>query len=179
MLPCSLLRSRSTTFTQPSPILPQLNNLPYSQTQPAYSTASSHHNSPSLTRTAPSQTQAYRRRPSHSHHRRPSAASSTATTTSSPDTVIGHVLLDRKRFRCSKTNCGTTVGRLADLRRHWEAHHGGPNRAEYFCPVGGCQRSKSFGGGSGRSFGTRKDKRDEHVRNVHRGEGFGSGSDEE
>ncbi|KAF2274783.1 uncharacterized protein EI97DRAFT_88897 [Westerdykella ornata] len=88
-----------------------------------------------------------------------------------PANTIGYVLADKRKFRCAKKEChNSTFGRLADLRRHYEAAHvSAANKPEYYCPVSGCARSRWFGGGGGRSFGTRKDKCDEHVRNVHKG----------
>ncbi|KAF2739546.1 hypothetical protein EJ04DRAFT_334864 [Polyplosphaeria fusca] len=83
--------------------------------------------------------------------------------------IIGHVL-SNKKFRCSNKNCmNANFGRQADLRRHYEQRHE-RNRAEYFCPHSGCSRSHPTGGGKGRGFGTRKDKCEEHIRNVHKGE---------
>ncbi|KAF2240622.1 hypothetical protein BU26DRAFT_203600 [Trematosphaeria pertusa] len=81
--------------------------------------------------------------------------------------VIGHVLMNKKKFKCADSSCNDlTFGRLADLRRHHEQQHA-RNRVQYFCSYAGCPRSHAETGGKGRSFGTRKDKRDEHERNVH------------
>jgi hypothetical protein len=67
-----------------------------------------------------------------------------------------------------------TFGRLADLRRHYNAQHvTGSEKKEYFCRVHDCARNVRV---RKRSFGTRKDKRDEHMRNVH-GIGKQNGSD--
>ncbi|KAF2876580.1 hypothetical protein BDV95DRAFT_483371 [Massariosphaeria phaeospora] len=96
-----------------------------------------------------------------------SRAQQSETRPSEPEHVIGFVLLDKKKFRCAKDECkDLTYGRLADLRRHYDQAHS-RNRAQYFCPYPRCSRSHAPGGGRGRSFGTRKDKRDEHVKNVH------------
>ena len=84
------------------------------------------------------------------------------------DSVIGHVLLDKKKFKCANTECeDLTFGRLADLRRHHDQQHA-KVRHQYFCSFAGCPRSNAVTGGKGRSFGTRKDKKDEHERNVHK-----------
>lgn len=83
--------------------------------------------------------------------------------------TIGYVLVDKKKFKCSNPmpECKErTFGRLADLRRHFEQSHS-TGREEYYCRHRGCARSHAQTGGRGRSFGTRKDKRDEHERNVH------------
>ncbi|KAF1963265.1 hypothetical protein CC80DRAFT_366049, partial [Byssothecium circinans] len=82
---------------------------------------------------------------------------------------IGLVLANKK-FKCLRPTCKDTIfGRLADLRRHHDQQHA-RHRVQYFCSVAGCSRSAkpSGGAGKGRSFGTRKDKRDEHERNVHK-----------
>lgn len=87
--------------------------------------------------------------------------------THSSDDIIGLVLVDKKKFRCPKKECDQlTFGRLADLRRHHDQNHA-RNRAQYYCPYQECDRSYVPGGGRSKSFGTRKDKRDEHIRNVH------------
>ncbi|KAF2640027.1 hypothetical protein P280DRAFT_385153, partial [Massarina eburnea CBS 473.64] len=81
---------------------------------------------------------------------------------------IGVVLVSKK-FKCLKSSCADLIfGRLADLRRHYDQQHA-RHRVQYFCSWSGCMRSSdpSGGAGKGRSFGTRKDKRDEHERNVH------------
>lgn len=80
---------------------------------------------------------------------------------------IGSVM-DNGKFICSYEECqdGTTFGRLADLRRHNEHIHTG-KRKEYFCTYNSCKRSNKNTGGSGRGFGSRRDKRDEHIRTVH------------
>ncbi|PSN64690.1 hypothetical protein BS50DRAFT_499054 [Corynespora cassiicola Philippines] len=83
------------------------------------------------------------------------------------DEVIGYVLANKKIFKCPQKPCAELkFGRLADLRRHHDQAHA-RNRLQFFCPYDGCPRSNAIGGGQGRSFGTRKDKRDEHVKNVH------------
>ncbi|KAF2445819.1 hypothetical protein P171DRAFT_443419 [Karstenula rhodostoma CBS 690.94] len=83
---------------------------------------------------------------------------------------IGYVYADKSKFKCNKCECKDLhFGRMADLRRHYEQTHS-KNRVQYFCSVNGCSRSHASTGGRGRSFGTRKDKRDEHERNVHKKE---------
>lgn len=42
-----------------------------------------------------------------------------------------------------------------------------PLDVAYYCPVKGCHRSRHFGSNGGRSFGSRRDKCEEHVRTVH------------
>jgi hypothetical protein len=82
--------------------------------------------------------------------------------------IIGHVLANKKKFKCVESDCEElTFGRLADLRRHHDQQHARV-RHQYYCSYHGCSRSNAVGGGKGRSFGTRKDKRDEHERNVHK-----------
>ncbi|KAF1973300.1 hypothetical protein BU23DRAFT_568319 [Bimuria novae-zelandiae CBS 107.79] len=86
------------------------------------------------------------------------------------DEPIGLVYEDNKKFKCIKMDCkDLTFGRMADLRRHHSQHHA-KNRAEFFCSVTGCPRAHAPTGGKSRSFGTRRDKRDEHERNVHKKE---------
>ncbi|KAF2195106.1 hypothetical protein K469DRAFT_497458, partial [Zopfia rhizophila CBS 207.26] len=81
-------------------------------------------------------------------------------------TVIGHMLSNGK-IRCPHPNCrGITFGRNADFRRHYTNHHASAKQ-EFWCTELGCNRSPPVGGGRGRSFGNRKDKRDEHLRNLH------------
>lgn len=76
--------------------------------------------------------------------------------------------MDKKKFRCSKPDCkDLTFGRLADLRRHYDQQHA-HRGVQFFCNFDGCPRSYRPTGGRMRSFGTRKDKRDEHERNVHK-----------
>jgi hypothetical protein len=83
---------------------------------------------------------------------------------------IGYVYVDKSKFKCNEPDCkDLTFGRMADLRRHYEQTHS-KNRVQYYCSVSGCQRSHASTSGRGRSFGTRKDKRDEHERNVHKKE---------
>lgn len=87
-----------------------------------------------------------------------------------PENLLGLITSDEK-FLCAKKECShSSFSRLADLKRHYEQSHG-RNRAQFWCPYPGCHRSHAPGGGSGRHFGTRKDKRDEHVRNVHEKKG--------
>lgn len=83
---------------------------------------------------------------------------------------IGHVYENPKKFKCIKADCkDLTFGRMADLRRHHAQHHA-KNRVEFFCREPGCPRAHVPAGGASRSFGTRRDKRDEHERNVHKRE---------
>ncbi|KAF2687649.1 hypothetical protein K458DRAFT_238101, partial [Lentithecium fluviatile CBS 122367] len=92
----------------------------------------------------------------------------TSTRTTHDEEPIGHVLADKSKFKCSKPDCKElTFGRLADLRRHFDQNHS-VQREEYFCRQSGCTRSHNPTGGRGRSFGARKDKRDEHERNRHK-----------
>ncbi|KAF2711817.1 hypothetical protein K504DRAFT_332873, partial [Pleomassaria siparia CBS 279.74] len=86
-------------------------------------------------------------------------------------TIIGYILSDPKKFRCLETSCSSMAfGRLADLRRHHNQQHA-KDRKEFFCPVMECARNGKKGGKKG--FGARRDKRDEHVRNVHQAKGCG------
>ncbi|KAF2108308.1 hypothetical protein BDV96DRAFT_263020 [Lophiotrema nucula] len=112
--------------------------------------------------------------PRKRQHRSPSSPSPSPSPSSSPDPssaespIIGHVLAN-KRFKCSSPSCTTlTFNRQADLRRHYENRHATRSRVEEcYCPVKGCGRSYEVGGKRGRSFGMRRDKRDEHLRTVH------------
>lgn len=113
----------------------------------------------------------------------PSPPSNTASAAKKPrraqrshsnDEPIGYVYFDKSKFKCNKSECkDLQFGRMADLRRHYDQTHA-KNRLQYFCSVSGCSRSHASTGGRGRSFGTRKDKRDEHERNVHKKEREGS-----
>jgi hypothetical protein len=105
------------------------------------------------------------RQPAPQHRRR----GRTLARTDRSEETIGFVLVDKKKFKCSNSNpdCKElTFGRLADLRRHFEQNHS-TGGEEYYCHYSGCSRSHAPTGGRGRSFGSRKDKRDEHERNVH------------
>jgi hypothetical protein len=83
------------------------------------------------------------------------------------EAAIGYVLANKKKFKCTDDECKElTFGRLADLRRHFDQNHSNIGE-EYFCRHSGCPRSHAETGGTGRSFGMRKDKRDEHERMVH------------
>lgn len=86
------------------------------------------------------------------------------------DEPIGLVFENKRKFKCNKTDCkDLTFGRMADLRRHYDQTHA-THRVQFYCSVSGCSRSHAPTGGRGRSFGTRKDKRDEHERTVHKKE---------
>ncbi|CAO2654362.1 Nn.00g110950.m01.CDS01 [Neocucurbitaria sp. VM-36] len=87
------------------------------------------------------------------------------------DPVIGQVTRLGK-FRCLDSGCDDlTFGRQADFKRHYENVHA-PRKIEYFCPEEGCSRSRNPANGKskGRSFNSRKDKMEEHVRTVHQKE---------
>lgn len=79
----------------------------------------------------------------------------------SDEGVIGYVLADEK-YKSSDPGCkGARFTWLGDFRRHFDQQHA--RRAKQcFCNYDGSNRSKG-----NRGFGTRKDKRDEHERNVH------------
>ncbi|KAF2269109.1 hypothetical protein CC78DRAFT_303492 [Lojkania enalia] len=79
------------------------------------------------------------------------------------EAVIGHVLYNKK-FKCARDSCSDiTFARQADLRRHFDHTHA-PNRKLHYCYYEGCQRAQ---GGRNTGF-KRKDKRDEHMRSVHK-----------
>lgn len=86
---------------------------------------------------------------------------------SEPEVITGHVLASGK-FKCSDPTCDDLrFGRQADFRRHHTNVHM-KKKIEYFCTVTGCDRSrKPSKKGKGRSFGNRRDKMEEHVRNIH------------
>jgi len=103
--------------------------------------------------------------PSAQSPERPDLRLSRATRDENP---IGLVYSNKRKFKCSKSTCSDlTFGRMADLRRHYDQTHA-RHRVQYYCGFDGCSRSHAQTGGRGRSFGTRKDKRDEHERNVHK-----------
>lgn len=84
------------------------------------------------------------------------------------DPVIGQVTRLGK-FKCLVSGCDDlTFGRQADFKRHYENVHT-PRKIEYFCPEEGCSRSRrpANGKSKGRSFNSRRDKMEEHVRTVH------------
>ena len=65
-----------------------------------------------------------------------------------------------RRFFCSEPGCSTSCSRKGDLERHCNTKHRIPGiKSEFRCQVEGCDRSKN-------PF-NRKDKRDEHLRNIH------------
>jgi hypothetical protein len=63
-----------------------------------------------------------------------------------------------ERYFCSFPGCSKSFGRISDNRRHVQTVHCQTN--VYCCPVQDCCRSN-------RPF-SRKDKRNEHVRKVHK-----------
>lgn len=89
------------------------------------------------------------------------------TSDSEPEVVTGHVLASGK-FKCSNPECSDLkFGRQADFRRHFTNVHES-KKVEFFCTWKGCDRSKRpIKKGKGRSFGSRRDKMEEHVRTVH------------
>ncbi|KAF1931510.1 uncharacterized protein M421DRAFT_313876 [Didymella exigua CBS 183.55] len=91
----------------------------------------------------------------------------TSTSDSEPEVITGHVLANGK-LKCSDPECSVLkFGRPADFRRHYKMVHE-TKKIEYFCTWKGCDRSKRpFKKGKGRSFGSRRDKMEEHVRTVH------------
>lgn len=91
----------------------------------------------------------------------------TSASDSEPETVTGHVLASGK-FKCSDPECNDLkFGRQADFRRHYINVHAA-KKEEFFCTYKGCDRSKRPSKkGKGRSFGSRRDKMEEHVRTVH------------
>ncbi|KAF9698356.1 hypothetical protein EKO04_003901 [Ascochyta lentis] len=102
------------------------------------------------------------------------AALATATHISDSDNdgdseglIIGCVFASG-RFKCTNKACNDLRFRhQADFRRHHINVHALKEK-EYFCPLLGCARSeKSSKKARGRSFGSRKDKMEEHVQKVH------------
>lgn len=59
-------------------------------------------------------------------------------------------------------SCHMTFTRHADLKRHIDTVHG--KKTSHWCPMEGCPRAEADGN---KAF-PRKDKRDEHVRKVHK-----------
>ncbi|KAH7115238.1 hypothetical protein B0J11DRAFT_128385 [Dendryphion nanum] len=86
----------------------------------------------------------------------------------SASNTMGIITVD-DRFLCTSKDCNLpSFSRLADLRRHYEQQHA-KVRTQLFCPYIDCPRGAGTGGGNkGRSFGNRKDKRAEHIRNKHK-----------
>ncbi|OCK94382.1 uncharacterized protein K441DRAFT_561610 [Cenococcum geophilum 1.58] len=71
------------------------------------------------------------------------------------------MVLSDDRYICHSSICyGLTFNRLADLKRHHNSLHSS-NGVVFWCSANGCRRSLG-----GKPF-PRKDKRDEHVRNMH------------
>jgi hypothetical protein len=138
------LPTNVSQFPPVTPLLPSASLSPYSHT-----------NNASLSPSSPS--------PAPSS---PSSPSSSTSTTNNKDQIIGHILSNPKKFACNDPSCSSkSFGRIADLRRHYNAQHvTGSEKKEYFCHVHDCARN---GRGRKKSFGARKDKRDEHMRNVH------------
>ncbi|UPX16282.1 uncharacterized protein EKO05_0006691 [Ascochyta rabiei] len=81
--------------------------------------------------------------------------------------ITGCILASGK-FKCSEKTCSDLFfGRQADWKRHHITVHASKAK-EYFCSHLGCGRSKKPSDKSkGRSFGSRKDKMEEHMQVVH------------
>jgi hypothetical protein len=96
-----------------------------------------------------------------SGHNTPAMASSSQTqprTSGSASKELGTVFYNDEaqeyRYKCDREECsGKTMGRVQDLKRHFDDFHGGLLLA---CPVAGCTHSK-----------TRKDKLMKHCREAH------------
>jgi hypothetical protein len=92
----------------------------------------------------------------------------------SPKRVILGLLIinndgDNERYECPLPACtGKTFGRAAELKRHHVSCHDGfgNKKAQYWCPVSGCERSKT---GDQGSF-PRKDKMIDHLERMHKDE---------
>jgi hypothetical protein len=82
------------------------------------------------------------------------------------DRTTGFVLASG-RFRCTEHTCSDILfGRQAELRRHYINSHA--QKEEYFCAQLGCDRSrKTTSSSRGRSFGSRRDKMEQHMQAVH------------
>jgi hypothetical protein len=61
--------------------------------------------------------------------------------------------------------CGKTFKRPADLKRHIDTIHN--QTSKYWCPISTCNRHIYYLHGDAKYF-TRKDKRNEHFRKVHK-----------
>jgi hypothetical protein len=88
----------------------------------------------------------------------------------SRSTVIGTFLTNDEvggdYYVCSIPNCANdTFGRVHELKRHYASKHGGVGgkRQQFWCPVTGCDRSKT---GLGKAF-PRKDKMKDHSKRMH------------
>jgi|SRR5579871_3700842 len=79
--------------------------------------------------------------------------------------IIGSIL-SNDRYACNKPRCsGITFARLSELKRHIKTQH---IKAEIFwCNYAGCRRSRTSRAEDGKPF-SRKDKRNEHERSVHK-----------
>lgn len=89
------------------------------------------------------------------------------TSTIQSETLLGTVSInDRTKkmvWRCLFEACrGKSIGRLQDLKRHYETAHEG---SIVWCPVQDCERSEGVGGDPFPA--ARKDMLDEHVKRKH------------
>lgn len=74
------------------------------------------------------------------------------------------------KVKCLDRECADLIfGRPADFKRHYNNVHL-RTRIEIFCRYDGCSRSRRPANGKkGKSFQNRKDKMEEHMRNMHEG----------
>ncbi|KAH7350409.1 hypothetical protein BKA66DRAFT_391971, partial [Pyrenochaeta sp. MPI-SDFR-AT-0127] len=80
---------------------------------------------------------------------------------------IGTVYINEEtrdlRYHCHVAGCANvTCGRGTELKRHWDSFH---EDSIIWCPIRGCERSKAVG--SNPFPKARKDKLNDHARNVH------------
>lgn len=119
----------------------------------------------------------YKRRATHRQSKMPPSPQPPTSTASSPTCsktlVLGYLLSDvdggNERYQCPFPTCTeTTFGRPAELKRHHASCHKGfgTKKPKYWCPISGCERSKT---GDGDSF-PRKDKMMDHLERMHKEE---------
>ncbi|KAH7086517.1 hypothetical protein FB567DRAFT_528128 [Paraphoma chrysanthemicola] len=83
--------------------------------------------------------------------------------------VLSNGITGHDKYNCHIRGCSASFTRLADLKRHNGSRHN-RERARFWCPVDGCERSMGQGG---RAF-PRKDKMVDHLERVHADKvGFG------
>ncbi|ORY01042.1 hypothetical protein BCR34DRAFT_100982 [Clohesyomyces aquaticus] len=142
--------------------IPQFPDTTFTAALPVSSMRTTMPLTPILQSSIPLQKSPQHRQESHTHRRNKKHRNRKRATTK----VVGYIM-DDNTVQCSMPECSRTqFGRQADFRRHRLQVHS-RDRPEYWCNQEGCRRSYAPGGGNRTSFGARKDKRDEHLRNVH------------
>lgn len=80
-------------------------------------------------------------------------------------TILSNGEVSQEQYKCYAFTClNKTFGRLAELRRHHACEHGVDGKMpQFWCPIEGCERSRTR---SGKAF-PRKDKMFDHLSKVH------------